>query len=210
MLEQNIDPEAEGEGSSHRPGDDARARDRQRHGPLAQAVRGARPHQLPGHDRRRHGRLPAGRVATPRPSRRSSENDKGDLVLAGRLGLQDAMRNAMIATVETTLGRRVRSFMSANDLDRTSRWRCSSFTVRNRRPRTSSRADPAAADAPFTRYDRRRSGTPSAAVPGFAARRWEADGGEPAGANRRTTDLYRRCVRLIRIVARLGALRDQP
>ena len=34
----------------------------------------------------------------------------------GRLGLQDAMRNAMIATVETTLGRRVRSFMSANDL----------------------------------------------------------------------------------------------
>jgi uncharacterized protein YbcI len=44
------------------------------------------------------------------------ENDKGDLVAAGRLGLQDAMRNAMIATVETTLGRRVRSFMSANDL----------------------------------------------------------------------------------------------
>src|SRR3984885_17669 len=44
------------------------------------------------------------------------ENDKADLVLAGRLGLQDAMRNALIATVETTLGRRVRSFMSANDL----------------------------------------------------------------------------------------------
>lgn len=44
------------------------------------------------------------------------ENDKGDLVAAGRLGLQDAMRNAMIASVETTLGRRVRSFMSANDL----------------------------------------------------------------------------------------------
>jgi uncharacterized protein YbcI len=44
------------------------------------------------------------------------ENDKGDLVAAGRLGLQDAMRNALIATVETTLGRRVRSFMSANDL----------------------------------------------------------------------------------------------
>jgi uncharacterized protein YbcI len=43
-------------------------------------------------------------------------NDKGDLVQAGRLGLQDAMRNALIATVETTLGRRVRSFMSANDL----------------------------------------------------------------------------------------------
>jgi uncharacterized protein YbcI len=44
------------------------------------------------------------------------ENDKGDLVAAGRLGLQEAMRNAMIASVETTLGRRVRSFMSANDL----------------------------------------------------------------------------------------------
>lgn len=44
------------------------------------------------------------------------ENDKGDLVAAGRLGLQDAMRNALIATVETSIGRRVRSFMSANDL----------------------------------------------------------------------------------------------
>jgi uncharacterized protein YbcI len=44
------------------------------------------------------------------------ENNKGELVAAGRLGLQDAMRNALIATVETTLGRRVRSFMSANDL----------------------------------------------------------------------------------------------
>jgi uncharacterized protein YbcI len=44
-------------------------------------------------------------------------NDKGDLVHAGRLGLQDAMRQAMIAAVEQTTGRRVRSFMSANDLD---------------------------------------------------------------------------------------------
>ncbi|MFL5865097.1 MAG: DUF2294 domain-containing protein [Solirubrobacteraceae bacterium] len=44
------------------------------------------------------------------------ENNKGDLVAAGRLGLQEAMRNALIASVETTLGRRVRSFMSANDL----------------------------------------------------------------------------------------------
>lgn len=44
------------------------------------------------------------------------DNDKGDLVAAGRLGLQDAMRNALIATIETSLGRRVRSFMSANDL----------------------------------------------------------------------------------------------
>src|SRR5450432_2961157 len=45
-------------------------------------------------------------------------NDKGDLVAAGRLGLQDAMRQAMIAAVEQTLGRRVHSFMSANDLKR--------------------------------------------------------------------------------------------
>jgi uncharacterized protein YbcI len=44
-------------------------------------------------------------------------NDKGDLVAAGRLGLQDAMRKAMIAAVEQTMGRRVQSFMSANDLE---------------------------------------------------------------------------------------------
>jgi uncharacterized protein YbcI len=44
-------------------------------------------------------------------------NDKGDLVAAGRLGLQDAMRQAMIAAVEQTTGRRVYSFMSANDLE---------------------------------------------------------------------------------------------
>jgi uncharacterized protein YbcI len=43
---------------------------------------------------------------------------KGDLVAAGRLGLQDAMRDAMIAVVERTLGRTVFSFMSANDLRR--------------------------------------------------------------------------------------------
>jgi uncharacterized protein YbcI len=46
------------------------------------------------------------------------ENDKGDLVAAGRLGLQDAMREAMIEAVERSMGRRVRSFMSANDLHR--------------------------------------------------------------------------------------------
>lgn len=46
-----------------------------------------------------------------------SDNDKGDLVAAGRLGLQDAMRKAMIAAVEQTTGRRVHSFMSANDLE---------------------------------------------------------------------------------------------
>ncbi|HEX3691395.1 MAG TPA: DUF2294 domain-containing protein [Solirubrobacteraceae bacterium] len=44
-------------------------------------------------------------------------SDKGDLVAAGRLGLQDAMRQAMIAAVEQTTGRRVYSFMSANDLE---------------------------------------------------------------------------------------------
>jgi uncharacterized protein YbcI len=44
-------------------------------------------------------------------------NDKSDLVHAGRLGLQDAMRQAMIAVVEQTTGRRVYSFMSANDLE---------------------------------------------------------------------------------------------
>ena len=43
-------------------------------------------------------------------------NDKSDVVHAGRLGLQDAMREAMIAVVEETTGRRVYSFMSANDL----------------------------------------------------------------------------------------------
>jgi uncharacterized protein YbcI len=44
-------------------------------------------------------------------------NDKSDVVHAGRLGLQDAMRQAMIAVVEQTTGRRVYSFMSANDLE---------------------------------------------------------------------------------------------
>ena len=44
-------------------------------------------------------------------------NDKGDLVAAARLGLQDAMRQAMIAAVEQITGRRVHSFMSANDLE---------------------------------------------------------------------------------------------
>jgi uncharacterized protein YbcI len=44
-------------------------------------------------------------------------NDKSDVVHAGRLGLQGAMRQAMIAAVEQTTGRRVYSFMSANDLE---------------------------------------------------------------------------------------------
>jgi uncharacterized protein YbcI len=46
------------------------------------------------------------------------ENDKSDLVAAGRLGLQEAMRQAMVEAVEQVLARDVRSFMSANDLHR--------------------------------------------------------------------------------------------
>jgi uncharacterized protein YbcI len=46
------------------------------------------------------------------------ENNKGDLVAAGRLGLQEAMRQAMVDVVEGVVGREVRSFMSANDLQR--------------------------------------------------------------------------------------------
>jgi len=45
-------------------------------------------------------------------------NDKDDLVAAGRLGLQDAMREGMIEAVQSSLGRHVHSFMSANDLHR--------------------------------------------------------------------------------------------
>ena len=44
------------------------------------------------------------------------KNDKTDLVAAGRVGLQEAMREAMNAAVKGALGRPVRSFMSANDL----------------------------------------------------------------------------------------------
>ena len=43
-------------------------------------------------------------------------NDKVDLVAAGRIGLQEAMMEALNAAVAQTLGRGVRSFMSANDL----------------------------------------------------------------------------------------------
>ena len=44
-------------------------------------------------------------------------NDMGDVVAAERLGLQDSIRHAVIAAVEQITGRRVHSFMSANDLD---------------------------------------------------------------------------------------------
>jgi uncharacterized protein YbcI len=46
-----------------------------------------------------------------------NDNDKQDLVVAGRVGLQESMRQAMIAAVQEITGRRVRSFMSANDLE---------------------------------------------------------------------------------------------
>ena len=45
-------------------------------------------------------------------------NDNEDLVAAGRLGLQDAMRQGMIEAVQDVVGRTVHSFMSANDLHR--------------------------------------------------------------------------------------------
>ncbi len=53
-----------------------------------------------------------------RAERTLDNSERRDLVVAGRLGLQDAMRSAMIEIVESVLGRRVRSFMSANDLER--------------------------------------------------------------------------------------------
>jgi uncharacterized protein YbcI len=59
-------------------------------------------------------------------------NDNADLVAAGRLGLQDAMRQAMIAAVEDTIGRRVHSFMSANDLNRNLQVEVFGPTVRGR------------------------------------------------------------------------------
>jgi uncharacterized protein YbcI len=45
-------------------------------------------------------------------------NGNGDVVLAGRLALQAAMRQEMTVAVEQSVGRKVRSFMSANDLPR--------------------------------------------------------------------------------------------
>jgi uncharacterized protein YbcI len=53
-----------------------------------------------------------------RAERTLDDSERRDLVLAGRVGLQDAMRTAMVEVVERVLGRRVRSFMSANDLER--------------------------------------------------------------------------------------------
>jgi uncharacterized protein YbcI len=46
------------------------------------------------------------------------ETDKGYVVAAGRLGLQEAMGEEMIDAVQRALGRTVRSLMSANDVER--------------------------------------------------------------------------------------------
>ena len=53
-----------------------------------------------------------------RAERTLDDSERRDLVVAGRLGLQEAMRKDMVEVVERALGRRVRSFMSANDLER--------------------------------------------------------------------------------------------
>jgi uncharacterized protein YbcI len=46
------------------------------------------------------------------------DNDRADLVAAGRVGLQEAMRQALVQSVQAVLDREVVSFMSANDLAR--------------------------------------------------------------------------------------------
>lgn len=45
------------------------------------------------------------------------ESDKGYVVAAGRLGLQEAMRGELIELVQHVLRRPVRSYMSANDVE---------------------------------------------------------------------------------------------
>lgn len=45
------------------------------------------------------------------------DNDMQELVVAGRVGLQDSMAQAMIEAVQEITGRHVRSFMSANDVE---------------------------------------------------------------------------------------------
>lgn len=47
-----------------------------------------------------------------------ANNDRGDLVAAGRDGLQASMRQALIAAVQEVMGRRVLSFMSTQDMER--------------------------------------------------------------------------------------------
>jgi uncharacterized protein YbcI len=119
MLEQNIDPEAEGKGES-----EASVAETVTTPALEIANAMARLHkQFVGRGPTNSRVMIDGDMVVclleggyTKAEQTLEENDKADLVLAGRLGLQDAMRNALIATVETTLGRRVRSFMSANDL----------------------------------------------------------------------------------------------
>jgi uncharacterized protein YbcI len=53
-----------------------------------------------------------------RAERTLDDSEHRDVVLAGRVGLQDAMRTAMVEAVERVIARPVRSFMSANDLER--------------------------------------------------------------------------------------------
>lgn len=53
-----------------------------------------------------------------RAERTLEDSEHRDVVLAGRVGLQDAMRTVMIEAVERVIARPVRSFMSANDLER--------------------------------------------------------------------------------------------
>ena len=46
-----------------------------------------------------------------------SHHDRHDLVVAQRVALQEAMRDAMVAAVQEISGRRVRSYMSGTDRD---------------------------------------------------------------------------------------------
>ena len=56
--------------------------------------------------------------AVTRAEQTLDETDKGYVVAAGRLGLQEAMGDEMIEAVQSVLGRPVRSLMSANDVER--------------------------------------------------------------------------------------------
>ena len=74
---------------------------------------GPRTDQRPDRDRWQTWSSACSRVATPGPSRRWMQNGGTDVVAAGRIGLQDAMRQALVSAVERSLGRCVMSFMSA-------------------------------------------------------------------------------------------------
>ena len=74
-------------------------------------------HDRRGDTDRRHLEEPGALAAVQARERTLDGSEHRDLVVAGRVGLQDAMRDAMVAVVEGAVGRRVRSFMSANDLE---------------------------------------------------------------------------------------------